>query len=581
MRLFELYPLILFAFSIIFTIFLHIQKTHKINLNEAKKILRDESEKAIKKVEQKAVEIDEIVNIKKGDVDQICAKVNSKIQDLKIDSAELDQLRDALNTYRNMLAQLNIATDQTHNYIVQTNDDATKLQNLRELIDKQETQTYDILNSFDVGVKEQKNQIKNLVIELHNQSQIAMNEILSARDESLNQISNQIEKYQSIFDSCNAIQSKHDVILNELNTQQSIYEKKLEELNKQFCDKVISVENEARESINKYIHSLETSSMEYFSGLEKERMVTFENGLEDKKNEVLLSINSVLQSSSKIINEYNDSVKKVNESTITIEKQSSEEDINNYNISQDLNNNYQSESLNSIELKDKKSKKFEKKLKKKNFKKDSSTLVDILDLEPNLEGVIKKDKACEILEDIQTYNITSFEKGQKESEPLDNVNENYLLKNKDSNEELNIDDLENIESNINIKESEDNYFDEALIEIDDNLIENKKDENQSKEILDNQLNKFSGTGFGTLLNSYGSNKKQHEELNKDKVEPKLFKPGSILEKLVVDPEKNVEKGSDNKEKSQKSEKDNIVDTKIMSKNNSFELIGEEEEILLD
>lgn len=581
MRLFELYPLILFAFSIIFTIVLHIQKSHKINLNEAKKILRDESEKAIKKVEQKVVEIDEVVNIKKDDVDQICAKVNSKIQELKIDSAELDQLRDALNTYRNMLAQLNIATDQTHNYIVQTNDDATKLQNLRELIDKQERQTYEILKSFDVGVKEQKNQMKNLEIELHNQSQIAMNEILSARDDSLNQISDQIEKYQSIFDTCNAIQSKHDVILKELNTQQSIYEKKLEDLNKEFCDKVKSVESEARESINTYIHNLETSSMDYFSSLEKERMVAFENGLENKKNEVLISINSVLQSSSKIINEYNDSVKRGGESTRSIEKQSFEEDINNYNVSQDLNNINKSENLNSIDLKDKKNKKFEKKLKKKNLKKDSSSLVDILDLEPNLEDVIKKDKSCEILEDIKTYNITSFEKETKESDPLEDINESDLLKNKESINEINLDGLEKIESNINLKESEDDNFDETLIELDDNVLDNKNYENQSKEILDNQLNKFSGTGFGTLLNSYGSNKKPHEEFNKDKVEPKSFKPGSILEKLVVDPEKSVEKGSDNNEISQKIEKDNIIDKKIISNNNSFELIGEEEEILLD
>jgi len=220
MSLFELYPLILFAFSIIFTIVLHIQKSHKLNLNEVKKTIRDESEKAIKRVDQKVVETEEIVNIKKVEAEETCSKVDSRILELKTDSEELDQLRDALYTYRNMLAQLNVATDQTHSYIVQTNDDATKLQNLQTLIDNQEKKTYEILNSFDLGVKEQKFQLQTIETELHEQTETAINEIITTRDDSLSRISDQIEKYQSLFDTCDQIQLKHDVILHELLNQQ-------------------------------------------------------------------------------------------------------------------------------------------------------------------------------------------------------------------------------------------------------------------------------------------------------------------------------------------------------------------------
>ena len=197
------------------------------------------------------LKLKEIVNIKKVEVEETCLKVNSRIQELKADSAELDQLRDALNTYRNMLAQLNVATDQTHSYIVQTNDDATKLQNLKQLIDNQETKTYEILRSFDIGVKEQKFQLQNLEAELQNQIETAINEIITTRDDSLVRISDQIEKYQSLFETCDQIQSKHDVILKELLKQQNIYETKLGNINKEFNERVKTLENDTKLNLEK------------------------------------------------------------------------------------------------------------------------------------------------------------------------------------------------------------------------------------------------------------------------------------------------------------------------------------------
>ena len=79
-------------------------------------------------------------------------------------------------------------------------------------------------------------------------------------------------------------------------------------------------------------------------------------------------------------------------------------------------------------------------------------------------------------------------------------------------------------------------------------------------------------------------KKQINVSDDIKSEPKSFRPGSILEKLVESSEKSDEKEIDitssDEEVEDSTQKRKYEEEKI-SKNTSFEPIGEEEEILLD
>ncbi len=586
MSLFELYPLILFALSIIFTIVLHIQKSHKLNLNEVKKTIRDESDKAIKMVDQKVIETEEIVNIKKVEAEDTCSKLDSRIKELEVDSAELDQLKEALFTYRNMLAQLNVATDQTHSYIVQTNSDATKLQKLRKLIDSQESKTYEILQSFDAGVKEQKFQLQNLESELQSQGETALNEIISARDDSLSRINDQIEKYQSLYEQCDQIQSKHNVILDELIKQQNVYETKLNNINEDFDAKLNILVNDTKANLEKFVSQIELLTTNKFSAIQDENIKSYEKSLETKKEETLIEIDRVLKSSVSTINEYNNSLAKPLDSINVSDNVDNSDDrqFEEIKITENLDLN-QSQKNNKVTVS-----KIERNSNKKNKKKQSLPIVDLLDLEPNLEGVLKQEESEQIISDSTIIDSTNFDVPDEDSTILD---------------EFNITQLESIESDVSKKQIDniDEEIDNSSKEKVDELL-SEKEKNDEKA---NQIKKLSGTGFGSLLNSYGTNKKQENTQETMTSEPKSFKPGSILEKLVEGSEKiklplnSVEKieikesfelakkiePAEKLEESEKTnEEENIIeiddsDSEKSSKNSTFVAIGEEEEILLD
>ncbi len=586
MSLFELYPLILFALSIIFTIVLHIQKSHKLNLNEVKKTIRDESDKAIKMVDQKVIETEEIVNIKKVEAEDTCSKLDSRIKELEVDSAELDQLKEALCTYRNMLAQLNVATDQTHSYIVQTNSDATKLQKLRKLIDSQESKTYEILQSFDAGVKEQKFQLQNLESELQSQGETALNEIISARDDSLSRINDQIEKYQSLYEQCDQIQSKHNVILDELIKQQNVYETKLNNINEDFDAKLNILVNDTKANLEKFVSQIELLTTNKFSAIQDENIKSYEKSLETKKEETLIEIDRVLKSSVSTINEYNNSLAKPLDSINVSDNVDNSDDrqFEEIKITENLDLN-QSQKNNKVTVS-----KIERNSNKKNKKKQSLPIVDLLDLEPNLEGVLKQEESEQIISDSTIIDSTNFDVPDEDSTILD---------------EFNITQLESIESDVSKKQIDniDEEIDNSSKEKVDELL-SEKEKNDEKA---NQIKKLSGTGFGSLLNSYGTNKKQENTQETMTSEPKSFKPGSILEKLVEGSEKiklplnSVEKieikesfelakkiePAEKLEESEKTnEEENIIeiddsDSEKSSKNSTFVAIGEEEEILLD
>jgi len=612
MSLSEILPISLFVISILFTLFLHLQKDKKLNLNEFRKTLREDSEKAIRSLEQKVVETEEQVSLKKVDAENTCAYVEKKIQELKDDGEELNQLDNALQNYRNMLAQLNVATSQTHDYVVKTSNEAARLQELQQLIDSHEKKTFTILKSFESGVKEQRFQFETLKTEIESQTDSAVNQIVTTRDDSLSLVNSQIEKFQTLSDTCDEIQSKHKEVLNELIASQNSYKEKMDAVAKDFEAACKTTLESTQSQLDGYLTQIQTSANDKLSLVEGSIVKDFEKELETKREDVLLEIDKILQNSVNTINMYDEKLGKSLSKSETVEsnyvedipeiddvKQSSDEEFSN--VEENMILPEVEEPVKEPKPKKEKKKKKKSKLLKKDSKKDSDILdlkagIDLVDLpdieeKQNIEDLIVDDNLN------SPFNV---------SDSSSNDDEEYL--DDDMIEDIFSDEIPDIDFDAEDDEASDAVempkADVPSVEDKDDSKEKDADstskddsDEDSKKVKEDPIKKLNGTGFGNLLNSYGSNKRKDDESSDlpKKDEPKSFKPGSIIEMLAKKDETKVE--SEKKEelpkkvKSKSSKKDNVQedkDTKDEDINkgedknkHSYEAIGEEEEILLD
>jgi hypothetical protein len=611
-----LYPFILFGISLLFSAILFSIKSKKQNLNEIRKTIREDAEKAFRSLEQKVVETEEQVSLKQVEAQETCVYVEKKIQELKDDGEELSQLGDALNTYRSMLAQLNIATTQAHEYVVSTNGDATKLQELQHLIDSHEKKTYNILQSFDSGVKEQKFQLETIRTEIESQTNSSVNQIITTRDDSLSQVSNQIGKYQELFDKCDEIQSTHNAILKELIDSQAAYQDKLNAIQKDFENKCDTYLNSTTTKLDEYLSQIQSSANDKLSLVEGSIIKNFEEELNSKKEDTFLRIDEVLQSSIRTISLYdeklngsngNELVRGVNKpSNASLSDDIVKPEIPSTSIHQNFIKEDESLPVNSsiedlVEEPELPKKEIKPKKKKRRKKKKSNDDIDILagiDL-IDLPDTLSENKDEESIEDVLPF----------ESE---NSFDQEIPKNI---EDINLDSLSSIESFCSTNTTkEDSISDSQLSDtetkeepvvsvkepIESVPLEEKKETERNKKDIplskEEQKKKLNGTGFGNLLNSYGSNKRV-DEVKPDTEPIKSFKPGSIIEKLVEEdksndkvPEESVDKletiesdkdiQKDTVEEDIKVEKDEIIHDNDKKKT-SYVPIGEEEEILLD
>jgi hypothetical protein len=611
-----LYPFILFGISLLFSAILFSIKSKKQNLNEIRKTIREDAEKAFRSLEQKVVETEEQVSLKQVEAQETCVYVEKKIQELKDDGEELSQLGDALNTYRSMLAQLNIATTQAHEYVVSTNGDATKLQELQHLIDSHEKKTYNILQSFDSGVKEQKFQLETIRTEIESQTNSSVNQIITTRDDSLSQVSNQIGKYQELFDKCDEIQSTHNAILKELIDSQAAYQDKLNAIQKDFENKCDTYLNSTTTRLDEYLSQIQSSANDKLSLVEGSIIKNFEEELNSKKEDTFLRIDEVLQSSIRTISLYdeklngsigNELVRGVNKpSNASLSDDIVKPEIPSTSIHQNFIKEDESLPVNSsiedlVEEPELPKKEIKPKKKKRRKKKKSNDDIDILagiDL-IDLPDTLGENKDEELIEDALPFESeNSFE--QEIPKNIEDINldslssiESFCSTNttkEDSISDFQLSDTETKEEPVvSVKEP----IESVPLEEKKETERNKKDIPLSKE---EQKKKLNGTGFGNLLNSYGSNKRVDEV--KPETEPiKSFKPGSIIEKLVEEdksndkvPEESVDKletiesdkdiQKDTVEEDIKVEKDEIIHDNDKKKT-SYVPIGEEEEILLD
>ncbi len=616
MSLSEILPISLFVISILFTLILHLQKDKKLNLNEVRKTLREDSEKAIRSLEQKVVETEEQVSLKKVDAENTCAYVEKKIQELKDDGEELNQLDIALQNYRNMLAQLNVATSQTHDYVVKTSNEAAKLQELQQLIDSHEKKTFTILKSFESGVKEQRFQFETLKTEIESQTDSAVNQIVTTRDDSLSLVNSQIEKFQSLSDTCDEIQSKHTEVLNELIASQNSYKEKMDAVAKEFEDACTTTLESTKAQLDGYLKQIQTSANDKLSLVEGSIVKDFEKELETKREDVLLEIDKILQTSVNTINMYDAKLGNSLSKSEAVEsnyvedipavedvKQSSDEQISN--VEENIILPEIEEPVKETKPKKEKKKKKKSKLLKKESKKDS----DMLDLKAGIDLIDLPDTE-------EKQNIEDLIVDDNLNSPFSVSDETTI----DDEEYLDDDILEDIFSDeipdIDFDAEEDEVSDAYEIPKADETVEEKKEDiktekindtkqddpdKDSKKVKEDQIKKLNGTGFGNLLNSYGSNKRKEDESSESpkKEEPKSFKPGSIIEMLAQKGETEVEseKKEDSKEelpkkvKSKPSKIDNMQEDKDTKDDDinkgedknkhSYEAIGEEEEILLD
>lgn len=590
-----LFPVILFCVSIIFSTILFLYKSKKQNVNEIRKIIREDSEKAIKNLERKVLETGEQVSLKQVEAQNTCGNIDKKIKELMNDSEELSQLGDALNRYRNMLAQLNIATSQTHEYVVKTSNDALKLQELKGLIDSYEKKTYEILQSFDSGIKEQHFQLETIKTEIQLQEESSINQIKTSRDDSLLQVGTAIESFQSICNTCNDLQSKHESILNELIEKQNSYEKYIENLNKTFEEKC---NNSLKETINKldeYLAKIQLSSDDKMLAKQDSVLKMYENCLNDRKDKALLSIDEVLKSSVQTLNLYNDKITNSyleSKNLDAVKKQSidKEDDLSlgketifdNSNSSESLLSDSNStieaklENSEEVPLKKVKKKKRHSKLKKS----VDDNLDDKIDSPiANLENMKEKLIPEDLYDEIGSYVVEK-----------DKAKETQKVTTPKNIEEINLDELASIDTSFSEpikKQKPVVQKEEVEKETSSKVIINEKNEALSRmnqqHSTDDQIKKLDGTGFGNLLDSYGASKR-NDNPKKKVSEVKSFKPGSIIEQLVEEDEIKNSKDHVEIDNKEIDEVPSITEEKKLDddeKSSRFEAIGEEEEILLD
>lgn len=670
----EMYPLILFACSLLFSLFLFSRKSKRENLNEIKKTIREHSEKAIKNLEQKVVETEEQVSVKKVEVQDTCSYVEKKIQELKDDGEELNQLGDALNKYRSMLAQLNIATSQAHDYVVRTNNDATKLQELQNLIDAHEKSTYEILQSFDSGVKAQKVQLANIESEIESQSNSSINQIITTRDDSLSLVSAQIAKYEELCEKCYQIQQTHDGILKQLIDSQLAHREKLDAMEKEFEDRCDSYLSSTVIKLDGYLSEIQSSANDKLSLVEGSIIKNFESVLESKKESTLLNIDEVLQSSIRTISLYDEKLSGSYEKSQEIgdlqnniqsfhnndEKRSipvsddsfKDQNINNkdsfvkptsdYAIPTPFETSFDEEIQGDDKKHRQDASKKESKLKKKKIRRkkrgkdddlDILAGIDLIDLPDSVNnksiGNIDDNYQIDPSDDIDLNDLN-------QSKNIDAINLDSLNKierfcptsiDKDVEKQVAEEVEEEIQKDFQSEDTFSDNLDKSVEDDKDSTVHYNdipaKDNSKGKDldvsvanIKEEQKKKLNGTGFGNLLDSYGSNKRV-EPAKKEDSDVKSFKPGSIIKNLVEgdkkksssdesnslkdsDDEVSVDskKNSDSKEEKiatediQKPLQSDTVDedksevntqkTSNKDKNkSSYVPIGEEEEILLD
>lgn len=626
----EVFPLILFGISVMFTTLLFLIKNKKQNLNEIRKTIREDSEKAIKSLAQKVVETEEQVTLKQVEAQETCALVGKKIQELMDDGEELNQLGDALNKYRSMLAQLNIATSQAQAYVVRTNNDANKLQDLQHLIDIHEKKTYEILQTYNNRIEEQTFQFDAIKTEIESQTENVITQIVTTRDNSLSEVNSQIDKYKQLCDKCDEIQLNHKDILNELIENQLANKEKLAFYNKNFED---SCDNYLKKTISKldeYLAQLKLSANDKLSLLEIDYVKDFEQELNNKKEATFLRIDDALSSSIKTISLYDE---KLNKSYVSSE--------NNKQFNNDIKNNSYNTVIKNVNL--------DKPVDESNKVKISDSL-----FENSLDDVIptkkedvtfkeafkkenkqkkkknqknqrrKKDDNLDLMSGIDLVELTNEKINSDNKQFIDLDNSSIPDLNKTTLEDkvpqeiggIKLDDLVTVDASFSDIVKKDKQIREELNNITSNLDSEKDDELESKgknlnkalidennmdSILDKKnsdlnihnespITKLNGTGFEDLLNSYGSHKRKNdnEDIEKDSV--KSFKPGSIIEMVVEESKQTTNENSDKSDsnetgtdisKSEKfSEKEEVLNNEDKNKS-GFVVIGEEEEILLD
>jgi hypothetical protein len=628
----ELFPLILFGISIMFSTILFLVKNKKQNLNEIRKTIREDSEKAIKSLEQKVVETEELVSLKQAEAQKTSDYVDRKIQELMDDGEELNQLGEALNKYRSMLAQLNLSTSKVEAFVIRTSGDARKLQELQHLIDSHEKKTYNILQSFDTGIKQQNFQLAAIKTEIVSQAESSINQIVTTRDDSLSEVRTQIEKYQELSDSCDKIQSTHNAILNELIQRQVANKESLVALNKEFEDKCDNYLNATKRELDEYLSKIQTSANDKLSLVEGSIVKNFEKELNSKREDTLLQIDNVLSSSVKTISLYDEKLNKSFENSDIISckninsKDNDSDLVNNSDglinpktVNQDITNSFNSvkakvdlsnanESINSESTLDLFSDRLDR---NEDFNQEEESQIDL----SKKESKIKKKKRCKTkksknydddIDIMAGIDLIDLADGVIDSSPdsfSDDLDSNIFDEQKPLVEkvpkdigDINLDDLASIDASFCGVDKKD--IEEEIKEVE--KVEQTKTDDEIKSLNENidtnlepikkvQITKkLNGTGFGNLLNSYGSQKRVDDEPTVSDSQ-KTFKPGSIIEMLVD--EDQLSDKEDNKEDNKvvkidtptddiSVEKEEIIDGEDKKKS-SFVVIGEEEEILLD
>lgn len=536
-----IFPLILFAISIIFSLIVQNIKAKGISLNELKKNIKVETDKALKSLEAKNVQVEEQLNVQKLKADEVFTSVENKLTELNSHGEELAQLLNSLNKYRSMLMQLDVSTNNTYDWVLKVQKDSERLQEIQKLIETMEKKTVEILTSFEEGVKKQQvhfetfaNEINTLSRNNKEKLEFSRNEILTEvkncieslrtleqeqtekmnqfsaslesltqsgkdvlqvkKDDVIKEVEAQIEILNGLKEEHQKIQSEQNQLLEQTKQEQLKYNKGLEETIKNFETEKSSIIDQAKANMQNDISSIIDDTKGKISSINDEFIKNYETGVDKSTEDKLLKVDETLQKTINVINQYTEERSKPEISEVVEKKQV---------------------------------------LPKEEIKK-------------SVEPIVKKP----VIKQEEIIGTTKEEKKEIKV-PFKDIPAAKEVSKK---------------------------------EIKEPLTENKNIKEEKAKILHNSIPPF--TGFGSLLNSYESLKKTPVG-PKEKPKDTVYKPGSILTEAVAQKQEKkeyskveeVEKKAEPKTK--KTEKEEVKIEKNKEEEKKYIPTGDEEEILLD
>lgn len=257
-------PFLLFLLSIVINLLIinsKLNSNKKIN-NVQKDILNRlySTEKSIKEA---LISYEEKFSEQKNSISTLAFEVDRKLKQLQSHGQELAKLANTLNEYRSMLASLEVATNKTHEWVVNVRSDCENLEKLKELIKEHQSETYKIIDSYESAIDKQNSFYGDYESKLED----LRNSYIFEID---NYIKNFEEKINSKVISLNQASKILDTKINESTTLSTNIEEKSVKINEDFEKSINSIKNVNTNLIKEFDEKIKNVSKLKFEDYKKD-----------------------------------------------------------------------------------------------------------------------------------------------------------------------------------------------------------------------------------------------------------------------------------------------------------------------